>query len=170
MKLLSTKGIFALFVLALITGFASADERKPYNESADAKAEVQAALKAAKAGNKLVLIVFGANWCGDCKLLDMEMHQGELARLVKDRLVVVKVDVGRFDRNLDVANQYGKILKNGVPSVALVRADGSVAYQTDGGELADARKMGRDGITQFFRSRPTGIRKLTISSPYPASP
>ena len=88
-----------------------------------------------------VLIVFGANWCGDCKLLDMEMQQGELARLVKDRLVVVKVDVGRFDRNLDVANQYGKILKNGVPSVALVRADGSVAYQTNGGELADARTM-----------------------------
>jgi len=78
------------------------------------------------------------------------MHQGELAALVKDRLVVVKVDIGRNDKNLDVAGQYGKILKNGVPSVALVRANGSVAYQSDGGELADARKMGRDGISQFF--------------------
>ena len=150
MKLLSMKKMFALFSLALTFNAALADERKPYNESADAKAEVRAALDSAKAGNKTVLIVFGANWCGDCKLLDMEMHQGELARLVKDRLVVVKVDVGRFDRNLDVANQYGKILKNGVPSVALVRADGSVAYQTNGGELADARKMGREGITTFF--------------------
>ncbi len=144
------KKLFALLALSLMFSFASADERKPYNESADAKAEVQAALKVAKSGNKLALIVFGANWCGDCKVLDMEMHQGELARLVKDRLVVVKVDVGRFDRNLDVANQYGKVLKNGVPSVALLRADGSVAYQTDGGELADARKMGRAGITTFF--------------------
>ncbi|MEO8102220.1 MAG: thioredoxin family protein [Betaproteobacteria bacterium] len=141
----------ALCSLALMVSIASADERRPYNESADAKADVLAALKIAKAENKAALIVFGGNWCGDCKVLDMEMHQGELATLVRDRLVVVKVDVGRFDRNLDVANRYGKILKNGVPSVALVRADGSVAYQTDGGELADARKMGRDGITRFFK-------------------
>ena len=142
----------ALFSLALVLvmNLAWAQDKKPYNETANAKEDVQAALKAAKAENKVALIVFGGNWCGDCKVLDMEMQQGDLAKLVKDRLVVVKVDVGRFDKNLDVAGQYGGILKNGVPSVALVRADGSVAYQTDGGELADARKMGRDGITQFF--------------------
>jgi len=34
--------------------------------------------------------------------------------------------------------------------VVVLRADGSVAYHTDGGELADARKMGRQGVTQFF--------------------
>ena len=144
------KKLIALFSLALVLNGAWAQDKKPYNETADAKQDVRAALKAAKAENKAVLVVFGGNWCGDCKVLDMEMHQGGLAKLVEDRLVVVKVDVGRFDKNLDVAGQYGKILKNGVPSVALVRADGSVAYQTDGGELADARKMGRDGITQFF--------------------
>ena len=144
------KGLVALFSLGLALNVAWAQDRKPYDEAANARQDVQAALKAAKVENKAVLLVFGANWCGDCKVLDMEMHQVNLARLVNERLIVVKVDVGRFDRNLDVAGQYGKILKKGVPSVALVRADGSVAYQTDGGELADARKMGRDGITQFF--------------------
>jgi len=140
----------ALCALALMLNVAAAADKGPYNENANARQDIQAALKAAKVENKAVLIVFGANWCGDCKVLDAEMHQGELAALVKDRLVVVKVDIGRNDKNLDVAGQYGKILKNGVPSVALVRANGSVAYQTDGGELADARKMGRDGISQFF--------------------
>jgi len=140
----------ALLSLLLVTGVVSAQDKKPYNEAADAKAEVQAALKTAKAENKATLIVFGGNWCGDCKMLDIEMHQGDLARLVNDRLVVVKVDVGRFDKNLDVVDRYGKILKNGVPSVALLRSDGTVVYQTDGGELADARKMGREGVTKFF--------------------
>jgi protein disulfide-isomerase len=122
-----------------------------YDEGADARAAIQAALNAAGPAHQPVLVVFGANWCGDCKMLDMEMHQGELARLVNEKLVVVKVDVGRFDRNKDVAAVYGNnILKKGIPSVALVRADGSVAYQTEGGELADARKMGREGVTQFF--------------------
>lgn len=145
------KKLFAFVVLASMLSVAwAADDKKPYDEAANAKEQVQAALQTVKGSNKLALIVFGANWCGDCKMLDMEMHQGELAKLVNDRLVVVKVDVGRFDRNKDVAERYGSIIKKGIPSVALVRADGSVAFQTDGGELADARKMGREGVTQFF--------------------
>ena len=141
-----------LGVLAMVCLFnvAFADEKNPYDETANAKEQLQAALKSAKAQHKSALIVFGANWCGDCKMLDIEMHQGALAKLVADRLVVVKVDVGRFDRNTDVAAQYGNIIKKGIPSVAMLRADGTVAYQTDGGELADARKMGREGVTQFF--------------------
>ncbi len=152
-------------VLAALSAFAllnaaAADDKKPYDESANAKETVQAALAAAKAQNKSALIVFGANWCGDCKMLDMEMHQGELAKLVNDKLVVVKVDVGRFDRNKDVAEKYAaNMLKKGIPSVALVRADGSVAYVTEGGELADARKMGREGVTQFFGTMLEKVKK-----------
>ncbi|MCY7388555.1 MAG: thioredoxin family protein [Burkholderiales bacterium] len=144
------KKLFAFLLLASAFSFASADDKKTYDESANAKEQVEVALKAAKAANKSALIVFGANWCGDCKMLDIEMHQGTLAKLVNERLVVVKVDVGRFDRNKDVTAVYGNVVKKGIPSVVLLRADGTVAYQTDGGELADARKMGREGVTQFF--------------------
>jgi protein disulfide-isomerase len=144
------KKLFALFAAASMLNFAWADETNPYDETANAKEQIQAAVKKAKAENKSALIVFGANWCGDCKMLDFEMHQGTLVKLVSDRLVVVKVDVGKFDRNKDVTAQYGNIVKKGIPSVVLLRADGSVAYQTDGGELADARKMGREGVTTFF--------------------
>ena len=144
------KKLFALLALTAVCNLAMADDKNPYDETANAKEQIQAALTKAKAENKSALIVFGANWCGDCKMLDIEMRQGELARLVNDRLVVVKVDVGKFDRNVDVAARYGNVIKKGIPSVAMLRADGSVAYQTDGGELADARKMGRAGVTTFF--------------------
>ena len=150
------KRLISLLALLLTFNFVWAEEKKSvgeavYNESANAKQEIQTALTTAKATNKSVLVVFGANWCGDCKMLDMEMHQGDLQKLVNERLVVVKVDVGRFDRNTDVAIQYDPlILKKGIPSVALVKPDGSITYRTTGGELADARKMGRDGVTQFF--------------------
>ena len=130
----------------------TADNKNPYDETANAKAQIQAALKSATVENKAALIVFGANWCGDCKMLNIEMQHGALAKLIDDQVVVVKVDVGRFDRNKDVAERYGNVIKKGIPSVVLLRADGSVAYQTDGGELADARKMGRGGVTTFFGS------------------
>ncbi len=144
------KKLLVFLVLVSVHNFVWADDKNPYDEAANAKEQIQAALKSAKAANKAALIVFGANWCGDCKMLNMEMHRGELAKLVNDRLVVVKVDVGRFDRNKDVTAEYGNVVKKGIPSVAMLHTDGTVAYQTDGGELADARKMGRDGVTKFF--------------------
>ena len=144
------KKLLPLIVLLGAINLVWADDKNPYDEAANAKEQIQSALKKAKAENKSAHDVFGANWCGDCKMLDIEMHQGTLAKLVDERLVVVKVDVGRFDRNKDVTQQYGNVIKKGIPSVVMLRADGSVAYQTDGGELADARKMGREGVTSFF--------------------
>ena len=142
--------IFIALLLWLTPAMSRAGAADIYPDPAQAKTDIAQAMRQAAAGYKRVLVDFGGNWCGDCKMLDIEMHQGDLARLVNDRLVVVKVDVGRFDKNLDVVDRYGKILKNGVPSVALLRSDGTVVYQTDGGELADARKMGREGVTKFF--------------------
>ena len=144
------KKLFALLFCLFAFNNAQADDRKPYNETADAKAEVGAALKSAAAQNKATLLVFGANWCGDCKVLDMEMHQGELAKLVDTKLNVVKIDTGRNDRNTDLIAQYGNATKKGIPSVVLLNSAGKVVYQTDGGELADARHMGSEGITKFF--------------------
>ena len=84
--------------LALVACTASAAEW-PYNEKADAAADVQHALGAARADHKNVLLVFGANWCKDCRDLDKALH-GSSAALIDGKFHVVKIDVGNFDKNL----------------------------------------------------------------------
>lgn len=121
-----------------------------YDESADAAADIERARALAGAGGKRVLLVFGANWCGDCRVLDMTMKQGRLKELIGAKFVVVKVDVGRFDRNVDVAQRYGVPLKKGIPTVAVLAADGAASFVTAGGELADARSMGEEALLAFF--------------------
>jgi protein disulfide-isomerase len=144
------KRLLALLVGLAAFNFALADDRKPYDEGADAKAEISAALQSAAQQNRATLLVFGANWCPDCRVLDLEMHQGELAKLVDARLNVVKINTGRKDRNTDIVAQYGNATKKGIPSVVLLDSAGKIVYQTDGGELADARSMGSEGISKFF--------------------
>ena len=122
----------------------------PYDEKADAKAAIGAALAEARAAKLPLLVVFGANWCGDCKMLDAAFKTGASAALMAKSFKVVKVDVGRFDRNVDIAKAYGVPLKSGIPAVAVLAADGHVLYATRGGELADARKMGEAGVHAFF--------------------
>ena len=143
----------ALFatLLALATGAASATEW-PYNEKADANAEVQHALKTAQAEHKKVLLVFGANWCKDCRVLDQAMH-GSSQGLIEGKFAVVKIDVGNFDKNLALAEHYGNPIKKGIPAVVVVGADDQVIYSTKGGELADARNMGDKGIYDFLSEK-----------------
>ncbi len=121
-----------------------------YDEGADAKAQIRSTLAQAQAAQLPVLVVFGANWCGDCKMLDTAFKEGRSAPLIARSFKVVKVDVGRFDRNVDIAESYGVPLKKGIPAVAVLSAAGQVLYATRGGELADARGMGDQGVYDFF--------------------
>ncbi len=137
-------------LMMVVTGLAAAAPTAVYDEAADARADIQAALGAARPAHQPVLVVFGANWCGDCKVLDLAFKSGRSANLIEQHFKVVKVNVGRFDRNVEIAEGYGVPLKNGIPAVAVLSDEGKVVYATRAGELADARKMGDDGIYSFF--------------------
>lgn len=139
----------ALSFVFLAVAAAAADS--PYNEAADAKLDIKQALTQAATANTPVIVVFGANWCGDCKMLDSAMKNGASAPLLSRDFKIVKVNVGHFDKNLDVAKSYGLPLEKGIPAVVIISIKNEVLYATREGELADARKMGDTGIYDFFK-------------------
>ena len=141
--------LLALPLLLLAIAASAADA--PYNEAADARLEIKQALAQATKDGVPVLVVFGANWCGDCKVLDMAFKDSASAPLIAREYKVVKVDVGRFNRNVDIAESYGVPLKNGIPAIVILSPANKVLYVTKAGELADARTMGDRGIHDFFR-------------------
>jgi thioredoxin 1 len=137
--------VVAALALALQAG------ELPYNESANAAVDLQRALAVAQANSNNVLLVFGANWCPDCRDLDKALN-GSSHALIAGHFQVVKIDVGRFDKNLDLANQYGNPIRMGIPAVVVLTADNRIVYSSRGGELANARKMGDTGIFDFLSS------------------
>ncbi len=145
------KLITAFLISMCLSLFAYADT-PVYDESSDAAAQVAQALVTAKADNKQLMIVFGANWCGDCKMLDGEFKKPTLKALLDANYVIVKVDVNRFNKNLDVVKPYGDVIKKGIPSIVIATAVNQLVYASNGGELADARKMGEAGVATFFQT------------------
>lgn len=143
---------FLTAALLLATSLAATAGGPPpiYDEGVDAKAAIQATLAEADKAKVPVLVVFGANWCGDCRMLDNTFKHGPSAPLIGQHFKVVKVDVGRFDRNVDIAESYRVPLKKGIPAIAVLSPQGKLLYATEGGELADARKMGDQGVYDFF--------------------
>ncbi|MFE3638036.1 thioredoxin family protein [Streptomyces cellostaticus] len=133
---------------------ASATPAKPahgYDAHAHAAADIEAALAAAKKDGRPVLIDFGADWCLDCRVLGARFEEpGPSAALAKYH--VVSVDVGEFDRNLDVAGRYVNLRTSGIPALAVLDpASGRTKTATNRGEFADARTMSADQVEEFLR-------------------
>jgi len=70
-----------------------------------------------------VLVDFGADWCGPCRLIGPLLE--ELAPEYEGRLTIAKLDV---DKNRETAIKYGV---QGIPSLILFK-DGKVADQVVG--------------------------------------
>ena len=122
-----------------------------YPLDADAKKEIDAALKVAGANHKHVLLIFGANWCYDCHVLDRALHEGEAGQIVKERFVLVHVDIGEGGKNLDLAKKYKTPLDKGVPAVAILRDDGELLYSSGDGEFESARTMMKKDLKAFLQ-------------------
>jgi thioredoxin 1 len=123
----------------------------PYDERADAAKVISSAKAEAKIKKLPVVIVFGANWCPDCRALSDAIVHGENANQIKSEFKIVKINVGNFDTNLDVANAYGNPISGGIPGATILSYDGKLIYVTKPGELANARSQGDEGIYTFFK-------------------
>jgi thiol-disulfide isomerase/thioredoxin len=124
----------------------------PYDETRNADADVAAAKAKAKASGKLLLIDLGGNWCGDCRVLASVMDLPEIKTFIARHYVEVSVDVGRFDRNLQIPAHYGITKRlEGVPSLLIV--DPKTDKLLNGGRvsaLADARSMTPQALADWI--------------------
>lgn len=149
--MMSSMRLLALIAVACLVSAGASAAPLPYDEAANASAEIDQALAASAATRKPVLLIFGANWCEDCRALDAALHNPQNAGWVASEFVVVKVDVGRFDKNLDISARYANPIKKGIPAAVILSPTNRVLYATRAGELADARTMGVNGIHDFLR-------------------
>ncbi|MGH9512825.1 MAG: thioredoxin family protein [Terriglobales bacterium] len=121
-----------------------------YQPGSDAHAKIADALATASKEHKRVIIVFGANWCYDCHVLDTAFHRPDLAALLAHNYVVVHVDVGRGDQNQDLMNKYEVPMKKGIPGLAVLDSSGNLLTSQKNGEFENARALGPQDLLAFL--------------------
>lgn len=126
-------------------------ERAPFMETANADAAVNAAFARAKKSGKRVLIDLGGNWCGDCVVLANIMRLKEMQPFLAAHFEMVSVDVGRFDKNLQIPARFGITKRlEGVPAVIIAEPDGKFVNPGRITALADARHMSPQAIADWL--------------------
>jgi thiol:disulfide interchange protein len=97
-----------------------------------------------------LLLDFGGNWCGDCQVLDIYFHQPPNRAILDKNYVLVDIDIGRMDKNVDVAEKYDVPLKRGVPALAVLDSHGRLLYSQKNGEFEAMRSMNPQSVTEFL--------------------
>ena len=121
-----------------------------YPPDADAHAEIREAEEKAAKEHRRVLLVFGANWCFDCHVLDLAFHRPDFASAMAG-YEVVHVDLGDDEKkNADVVKQFDVTLDKGIPTLAVVEADGKVVVSQKNGEFEDARSVTPEALLEFL--------------------
>ncbi len=122
-----------------------------YPVDADAHAELKEAEEHAAAEHKRVLLVFGANWCYDCHVLDLAFQRPDLAPILAAGYVVVHVDLGDDEKkNGDLVKQFEVPLNKGIPALAVVESNGALVVSQKNGEFEDARSLTPEALLEFL--------------------
>jgi thioredoxin 1 len=129
---------------------AHADRQNLYPEPDQAKADITAALQTAKSSHKRVILDFGGNWCPDCHVLDTYFHDASNKPLLDANFVLVHVNIGRMDQNVDITERYEIPLRKGVPALAVLDADGRLLFSQKTGEFEAMRGMQSEAVSAFL--------------------
>lgn len=117
----------------------------------DPAAAIDAARVASAKDQRPVLLDFGADWCVDCVVLNELYGRSAVAPVLDQRYHVVKIDVGEFDKNLDVAAEYIDLDTSGIPALVVITPAGKVAFASNDGEFANASTMDEQQLLTFLK-------------------
>ena len=149
-KLLKLSLLAAMAVVSLSGLPLRAADQPIYPDPAEARADLAAAFKQAAATHKRVILDFGGNWCGDCKVLDIYFHDPANKALLDANYVLVHVNVGHMDQNQEIAERYQVPLAKGVPALAVLDDHGRLLYSQRTGEFESMRRMESSAVTSFL--------------------
>jgi thioredoxin 1 len=122
-----------------------------YPDPDEAPAEIAAALTASAKDHKRVILVFGGNWCYDCHVLDTTFRSRQIAPIVNANYHVVHINVGNYDKNLDLAKKYEIPLEKGVPSLAILDTSGNLVVSQKKGEFESTVRLGPEDVVEFLK-------------------
>ncbi len=137
-------------VAAVLLSISAARAADIFPDNPHATADVRTAIAKARREHKRVLLNFGGNWCPDCHLLDLYLHQPPNEQLLDANFVMVPINIGKYDMNTDLAEKYEVPLKRGVPELVVLTPDGRVLNGMTTAVFEKMSRMEPSTVTDFL--------------------
>ncbi|MCX6226745.1 MAG: thioredoxin family protein [Bacteroidia bacterium] len=153
------KLITFIMTLLLVAGIqtASAQEakvaKKIYNPAANAREDINQAVKKAKAEGKHVLIQVGGNWCGWCILFHGFINEDpEIKKFIEDNYVFTLLNTSAENKNTELLKEYNNPGRLGYPVFLILNAKGKLIHTQDSGLLEEGKGYNKGKVMGFLRN------------------
>jgi thiol-disulfide isomerase/thioredoxin len=140
------------FLAAQALSFALHAAADPYPPPGQAAADLKRAEARAKSSGKILMVIFGGNWCPDCHVLHQRLAESPVREYAEKRFEIVGINIGEKNANLDIAKRLGVTLDKGVPAAAFIGPDGKPIGNANQGELEAARGYSPQQVLTFLRN------------------
>tara|TARA_B100000212_G_scaffold112922_1_gene84193 strand:+ start:16 stop:591 length:576 start_codon:yes stop_codon:yes gene_type:complete len=101
--------------------------------------------------NKQPIIIFGANWCPDCRILSAVLDLQTVKKYINENFEILYVDLGRYDINMSLMEFFDIMPQQGIPRVVILNKNKEVLNIKDTGEWTTARSRTKQEIFNYFQ-------------------
>ena len=70
--------------------------------------------------NKQPIIIFGANWCPDARLLEGVIQLPTVKNFLEKNANILNIDVGNYEMNTELFSFFDKNIQEGIPRVFIM--------------------------------------------------
>jgi len=106
--------------------------------------EIQEFIQRTIKSNKQPIVIFGANWCPDARVLEGVMQLPTVRNFLEKNANVLNIDVGNYEMNTELFSFFDKNIEEGIPRVFIMDRKGKTLNL----HVNDTMRKARDLTTQ----------------------
>lgn len=147
------KRIFFLSIcmMMIFSGF-SQEKKPPYDENADAVAQIQTAVKQASDEGKYVACQVGGNWCPWCiRFSNLVNSNDTINQLIKENFIYIYVSYSKTNKNPEAMKMLANPARFGFPVFVILDEKGNVIHIQDSSYLEEGQGYDAKKVEDFFR-------------------
>ena len=123
----------------------------PYDGNEISVEEVNKFLSQSIAENKQPIIIFGANWCPDCRIFSGTIDIPKINEFVETYFNILYIDVKRYEINMNLIEYFDIPTEEGIPRVLVFDFNKKVINKSSTAEWRTARDRSSQDIFNFFQ-------------------
>ena len=123
----------------------------PYDGNQISVEEVNKFLSQSIAENKKPIIIFGANWCPDCRIFSGTIDIPKINEFIETYFNILYIDVKRYEINMNLIEYFDIPAEEGIPRVLVFDFNKNVINKSSTTEWRTARDRSSQDIFNFFQ-------------------
>ena len=123
----------------------------PYDEKVVDSLQLDEFIDLSISKGKQPVVIFGGNWCPDCRILEGTLAMPTIKKFLQQHYQVMHIDIGRYDRNMDLMDHLKIESKKGVPRVVILDLEKNIMNSSTSSEWTTARDRKQQEIYNYFQ-------------------